>query len=131
MPVGGAAIITKLTICHIILLPSKSTIYQKNCCVSFFCLIFCYYWLICYSFCTDLLNLLNLFAQIDYNINAKCFLPVFVHRIVHDTFCRFLCSLLVFLFLTLSCPKCVLVWGTVVRGCARSLLGSYLHQELI
>ena len=29
MPVGGAAIIAKLTICHVILLPSKSTIYQK------------------------------------------------------------------------------------------------------
>ena len=30
---------------------------------------------------------------------AKCFLPVFIHRIVPDTFARFLCSLLVFLFL--------------------------------
>ena len=46
----------------------------------------------------------------------NAFLPVFIHQIVHDTFCRFLCSLLVFLFLTLSCPKCALVWGMVVRG---------------
>ena len=48
--------------------------------------------------------------------SAKCFLPVFVHRIVHDTFRQFLCSLLVFLFLTLSCPKRALVWG---NGCER------------
>ena len=40
MPVGGAAIITKLTVCHVILLASKRTIFQKCCCVSFFCLIF-------------------------------------------------------------------------------------------
>ena len=40
--------------------------------------------------------------------SAKCFLLVFFHRIVHDTFGQFLCSLL---FLTLSCPKCALVWG--------------------
>ena len=40
MPVGGAAIITKLTICHVILLASKRTIYQKYYCVSFLYLIF-------------------------------------------------------------------------------------------
>ena len=34
MSVGGAAIITKLTICHIIFLASKSTIFQKFGCVS-------------------------------------------------------------------------------------------------
>ena len=43
--VGGVAIITKLhvtklTKCHIILLASKRTVYQKYCCVSFLCLIF-------------------------------------------------------------------------------------------
>ena len=45
-PLGGAAIITKLTICHIILLPSKRAIYQKYCCVSFFCLIFYSYFVL-------------------------------------------------------------------------------------
>ena len=45
---------------------------------------------------------------------------------------RFLCSLLVFLFLILSCPKRALAGGIVVRGCAsRSLLGSYVHQKSI
>ena len=43
--------------------------------------------------------------------NAKCFLPVFFHRIVHDAFRQVLCSLLVFLFLILSCLKCALVLG--------------------
>ena len=39
-PVGAAAIIKKQTKCHIILLASKRIIFQKYCCVSFFCLIF-------------------------------------------------------------------------------------------
>ena len=39
--------------------------------------------------------------------------------------------LLVFLFLILSCPKRALVGGIVMRGCASSLLGSYIHQESI
>ena len=38
---------------------------------------------------------------------------------------------LVFLFLILSCLKRVLVGGIVMRGCASSLLGSYIHQESI
>ena len=79
-PVGGAAIITKLTICHIILLPSKSTIYQKYCCVSFFCLVFCSIFVyfihsfiptICYSFCTDLLNLFAQIYLIAFNIKTS------------------------------------------------------------
>ena len=37
MSVGGAAIITKLTICHVIFLASKSTILQKFGCVSLPC----------------------------------------------------------------------------------------------
>ena len=38
---------------------------------------------------------------------------------------------LVFLFPILSCPKGALVGGIVMRGCASSLLGSYVHQESI
>ena len=79
MPVGSAAIITKLTKCHVILLASKRTIYQKYCCVGFLCLIFYSYFvfihrlilLFSYSFCT---GLLNLFAQINliaYNIKTS------------------------------------------------------------
>ena len=37
--------------------------------------------------------------EVKVNRGAKCFLPVFVHQIVPDTFGWFLCSLLVFLFL--------------------------------
>ena len=79
MPVGGAAIITKLTICHIILLASKRTIYQKYCCLSFLCLIFYSYFvfihrlilLFSYSFCTDLLNLFTQINLIAYNIKTS------------------------------------------------------------
>ena len=53
-------------------------------------------------------------------------------RHLHDTFCRFNyanCRLLVFLFRHVQS----VCWcgGIVVRGCTSSLLGSYIHQELI
>ena len=67
-PVGGAAIIAKLTKCHVILLASKRTILFLFC---FYSQINSFIILLSYSFCT---NLLNLFAQINliaYNIKTS------------------------------------------------------------
>ena len=62
---------------------------------------------------------------------AKCFLPVFFHPIVHNTFRWFLCSLLVFLFLTLSCPKCALVWGNCCERLCVEIFVRVLHSSRV
>ena len=69
-----------------------------------------------------------LMAPVDVLVQAS------QHHTLHSAFPRDRCKMLLasFLFLILLCPKGALVWGIVVRGCAsRSLLGSYIHQELI
>ena len=52
-----------------------------------------------------------------------------VYRIVHDTFGRFLCNFAG--FLVPSCPKRVLVWGTVVRGLRIKIFVRVLHSSRV
>ena len=81
MPVRGAAIITKLTICHVILLPSnvqfiKSIVVQASSVLFFVLILFfshinSFIPIICYLFCTDLLNLFTQIYLIAYNIKTS------------------------------------------------------------
>ena len=84
MSVGGAAIITKLKLCHIILLASKSTIFEKFGCVSFSCnsnsyfysyfILFLFidlFFYFSYLFCTDLFNLFTQINLLTYNIKTS------------------------------------------------------------